>query len=175
MTYRLLMVCTGNICRSAMAEIVLRDRLEQAGIDARVDSAGISDEEHGGPIDYRAHRTLTRAGYDVPHHQAHQVQSHELGTYDLVLAMTSHHMSVLERLAQRAGIDVQKDGPVGDPNVVDIRMFREFDPAAPSVRHRRELDVPDPWYGDQEDFEETLRTIESAADTIVEHVARAHG
>lgn len=158
-----------------MAEIVLRDRLQQAGVDARVDSAGISDEEHGGPIDYRAQRTLTRAGYDVPQHQAHQVQAHELGTYDLVLAMTSHHMSVLEHLAQRAGVAICQDGRVGDSHVVDLRMFREFDPAAPPVRHRRELDVPDPWYGDQEDFEETLRTIESAADSIVEHVAHANG
>ncbi|MDO5719851.1 MAG: low molecular weight protein-tyrosine-phosphatase [Actinomycetaceae bacterium] len=175
MTYRLLMVCTGNICRSAMAEIVVRDRLEEAGINAYVDSAGISDEEHGGPIDYRAQRTLTRAGYQVPHHQARQVQGHELGTYDLVLAMTSHHLSVLEHLAQHAGVDVDKETAVGAPKAVDIRMFREFDPTAPAVRHRRELDVPDPWYGDQEDFEETLRTIESAADSIVEHVARAQG
>ena len=60
--YRVIMVCTGNICRSAMAEIVLRDRLAAAGIPdsgpggVTVTSAGVSDEERGNPIDSRARR-----------------------------------------------------------------------------------------------------------------------
>lgn len=174
MTYRLLMVCTGNICRSAMAEVILNDYFQREGLDAVVDSAGISDEEHGGPIDYRAAKTLKRAGYAVPHHRAHQVQARELGGYDLVLAMTSHHYNALERLAARAGVEIREGGPVGDPAVIDLRMFRSFDPAAGQVRHRRDLDVPDPWYGDQSDFEQTLETIEAAAQAIVDHV-RARG
>ncbi|MDO5728470.1 MAG: low molecular weight protein-tyrosine-phosphatase [Actinomycetaceae bacterium] len=174
MTYRLLMVCTGNICRSAMAEVILNDRFKREGIDAVVDSAGISDEEHGGPIDYRAARTLKAAGYAVPHHRAHQVQANELGRYDLVLAMTSHHYNALERLAGRAGVEVRTDAPTGDETAIDLRMFRSFDASAGSPRHRRDLDVPDPWYGDQSDFEITLDTIEAAADAIVDHVrARA--
>ena len=62
--YRVIMVCTGNICRSAMAEVVLRDRLAAAGSHMRepdgvvVTSAGVSDEEHGNPIDSRARRVL---------------------------------------------------------------------------------------------------------------------
>ncbi|MDO5033762.1 MAG: low molecular weight protein-tyrosine-phosphatase [Actinomycetaceae bacterium] len=170
MTYRLLMVCTGNICRSAMAQVVLNQRLQEEGVDAIVESAGISDEEHGNPIDYRAQKTLRRAGYDVPNHSAKQVQAHQIADYDLILAMTSHHMSRLETLADRAGVDVEENPAVGDPHATDIRMFRSFDPKFEGATRRRDMDVPDPWYGDQSDFEETLETIESAADAIVTHV-----
>ena len=67
--YTISMVCTGNICRSAMAEVVLIDRLAAAGVPASgsagvvVTSAGVSDEEHGGPIDRRARRLLSERGY----------------------------------------------------------------------------------------------------------------
>lgn len=174
MTYRLLMVCTGNICRSAMAEVILAQKLRERGIEAQVDSAGVSDEEHGGPIDPRAARTLRGAGYNVPKHRAHQVKAHELADYDLVLAMTSGHYNVLERLAQRAGVENTAERQAGARDSVDIRMFRSFDPAANAGR-RRDLDVPDPWYGDQSDFEATLETIEAAADSIIDHVARQTG
>lgn len=169
MTYKLLMVCTGNICRSVMAEIVLNQKLQERAIPAQVDSAGISDEEHGGPIDPRAARTLRRAGYDVPSHRAHQVQPHELAEYDLVLAMTSSHYQALERLAQRAGIENTSDRQPGEDDSIDLRMFRSFEPGSDTAR-RRHLDVPDPWYGDQSDFERTLETIESVAEAIIAHV-----
>lgn len=76
-----MMVCTGNICRSPMAEDVLRARLREQSLDDRVvvDSTGISSEEHGNPIDRRAglRRQLTRRGYvghDVDAHRARRVR-----------------------------------------------------------------------------------------------------
>ncbi len=157
--YRIMTVCTGNICRSPMAEVVLRDRLEAAGLGGRVrvDSTGISSEEHGRPIDPRAQRVLSAHGYDVPSHRAHRVAAEELAERDLVLAMTADHARVLRRLA----------GPTGDDR---IRMFRSFDPAAPTDGPERLLDVDDPWYGDQDGFELTLAEVEAAADGIVDHV-----
>lgn len=160
--YRVMTVCTGNICRSPMAEVVLRDRFEAAGLGDRVhvDSTGISSEEHGRPIDPRAQRTLAAHGYEVPSHRARRVTAGELGERDLVLAMTADHARALRRLAGR-----HDDGRV--------RMFRSFDPAAPGDGPEHLLDVDDPWYGDQEGFEVTLAEVEAAANGIVDHVRAA--
>lgn len=154
-----LMVCTGNICRSTMAHQVLTEVLEDAGIgDVHVDSAGISDEEHGRPVDYRAARVLEDAGYRIPTHRARQVHADELRQWDLILAMTGHHLSALRRLRERAGIDAV-DGP-------KIQLFREYDPQASAG----DMDLPDPWYGDHEDFVDTLEVIERSMPGILAEI-----
>lgn len=167
MTLRIMTVCTGNICRSPMAEIVLRERLDAAGLGDRVvvDSTGISSEEQGNPIDRRARRVLLAAGYTDPaieEHSARRVRPEDLAERDLVLPMTAAHAAELRRLARR------RDLPDAAANIV---MFRTFDPAAPRTRdssQERLLDVEDPWYGDLDDFEVCLSQVEAAADGIVE-------
>ena len=190
--YTISMVCTGNICRSAMAEVVLIDRLAAAGVPASgpsgvvVTSAGVSDEEHGNPIDSRARRLLVERGYGsggdaaaravvaaVSGHVAHRIDDAELAGADLVLAMTAAHLRELLRRAERLDIDADH-----------IRMFRELDPAvseliasdpaagaerrgtAVGLRASRGLDVPDPWYGTMEDFVETLEVVERVCDAL---------
>ncbi|MCA5894091.1 low molecular weight phosphotyrosine protein phosphatase [Isoptericola sp. NEAU-Y5] len=167
--YRVMTVCTGNICRSPMAEIVLRDRLEAAGLggDVVVDSTGVSDEEQGNGIDARARRVLVEHGYAAGDgHRARQVTRDGLAEADLVLVMTAQHARRLRRLA--AGSDGA--AAAGRP---EIRLFRSFDPAAPLVARDTDehlLDVDDPWYGDQDGFTTTLDEIEAAAHGVVEHV-----
>ena len=185
--YRVVMVCTGNICRSAMAEIVLRDRLAAAGIPdsepggVTVTSAGVSDEERGNPIDSRARRVLTEAGYGVgaddvsratgsaiASHTAHRVTDAEITEADLLLAMTDSHWNVLQRRA--AGLGVEPDR---------IRMYRELDPAsaqqaeavAAGGSSRSVLNVPDPWYGTMADFLDTLEVVERVSDELAEQLA----
>ena len=185
--YRVIMVCTGNICRSAMAEVVLRDRLAAAGIPdsgpggVTVTSAGVSDEERGNPIDSRARRVLTEAGYGVgaddvsratgsaiASHAAHRVTDAEITEADLLLAMTDSHWNVLQRRA--AGLGVEPDR---------IRMYRELDPAsaqqaeavAAGGSSRSVLNVPDPWYGTMADFLDTLEVVERVGDELAEQLA----
>ncbi|MFC7025188.1 low molecular weight protein-tyrosine-phosphatase [Promicromonospora thailandica] len=149
-------VCTGNICRSPMAEIVLRDRFEAAGLgDAVVlDSSGVSDEEHGNPVDPRARAVLAEHGYPAGDgHRARQVTAADAGARDLLLAMTTRHARALRALAPDA----------------DVRMYRSFDPAAAGLPDDR-LDIADPWYGGPEDFEECLAQVEAAADGVVAFV-----
>ncbi|WP_369052518.1 low molecular weight protein-tyrosine-phosphatase [Kineococcus terrestris] len=168
MTYRIMTVCTGNICRSPMAEVVLRRRLAEAGLDGRVevDSSGISDEEHGNPVDPRAASVLREHGYDVPRHRAHQATPEEIGGRDLVLAMTARHARWL-----------RTNAPDEDA-AARVRMYRSFDPDAPDVEgpdavaDEADLDIDDPWYGGREDFERTLEQVEAAAGAVVEHVRR---
>ena len=184
--YRVVMVCTGNICRSAMAEIVLRDRLAAAGIPdsgpggVTVTSAGVSDEERGNPIDSRARRVLTEAGYGVgaddvsratgsaiASHTAHRVTDAEIAEADLLLAMTDSHWNVLQRRAAGLG---------AEPN--RIRMYRELDPASAQQAEavtaggssRSVLNVPDPWYGTMADFLDTLEVVERVSDEIAEQL-----
>ncbi|WP_250446126.1 low molecular weight protein-tyrosine-phosphatase [Actinotalea sp. C106] len=157
-------VCTGNICRSPMAEVVLRARFEAAGLgdQVEVDSTGISSEEHGNPIDPRALAVLTGHGFEAGNHSARQVSAVDLASRDLVLAMTSSHAKALRRLAR------------GDVALEDrVQMFRSFDPAAPTEGPEHLLDVDDPWYGDDEGFEVTMSEVVAAADGIVDHVRRA--
>ena len=185
--YRVVMVCTGNICRSAMAEVVLRDRLAAAGIPdsgsggVTVTSAGVSDEERGNPIDSRARRVLTEAGYGVgaddvsrataiaiASHTAHRVTDAEIAEADLLLAMTDSHWNVLQRRA--AGLGAEPDR---------IRMYRELDPASTQQAEavtaggssRSVLNVPDPWYGTMADFLDTLEVVERVSDEIAEQLA----
>jgi len=158
--FRIMTVCTGNICRSPMAEVVLRKRLEEAGLGGRVvvESTGISDEEHGNPIDRRAAAVLSAHGYEAPNRHARQVNAADLREQDLVLAMTAVHERALRRLAGAS--DVARR----------IHRYREFDPTVSPQAPDRELDVADPWYGDMHGFEECLAMIEAAAGNIVAHV-----
>ena len=185
--YRVIMVCTGNICRSAMAEIVLRDRLAAAGIPdsgpggVTITSAGVSDEERGNPIDSRARRVLTEAGYGtgaddvsratdivIASHSAHRITDAEIAEADLLLAMTDSHWNVLQRRAGGLGAEPDR-----------IRMYRELDPAstqqveavAAGGSSRSVLNVPDPWYGTMADFLDTLEVVERVSDELAEQLA----
>ena len=170
--YRVMTVCTGNICRSPMAEVVLRDRFGAAGLGdgVLVDSTGVSDEEQGRPMDRRAVAVLEAHGYDLAAlagpagtHRARQVRPSDLAARDLVLPMTVLHARALHRL----------DGTAGERATV-VRLYRTFDATAPGVDadgpDGYRLDLDDPWYGDREDFESCLAQLEAGADGVVAYV-----
>ena len=159
---RVLMVCTGNICRSTMAHAILEQAAARAGVDVIVDSVGVSDEEAGNPIDRRAARVLRDAGYAVPDHRARQIRAGELGEWDLILAMTSRHLSVLERLADRAGVE-HEGAPASALDLAEgprVCLYRDLDPEGSG-------DVPDPWYGGHQDFLDTIEVLERVTPQIL--------
>ena len=115
--YTVMTVCTGNICRSPMAEIILRAEFERRGLDDKVnvESSGVSDEEYGNPIDRRAVKVLKERGYELPaHHFAHRITRDEIERTDLFLPMTASHMRALLRQLPQAKRS-------------EVHMYRSFD------------------------------------------------
>lgn len=159
MTYRITVVCTGNICRSPMAEWVLRERFDAAGLGEQVeiDSAGTTAWEEGNPADERTVAAMQRHGHtgDYTVHRARVFDKRWFDDRDLVLAADHGHYTVLRRLA---GVSEAKDR---------IRMIRSFDP---SGLNGDALSIDDPWYGDEDSFDQTYDEITAAADGIVEYV-----
>jgi protein-tyrosine phosphatase len=147
--YRVAVVCLGNICRSPMADVVLTDRVEAAGLADRVEvvSAGTGGWHVGGPMDRRAAALLTTHGYDASRHVAQQFGSPWFDDVDLVLAMDADNYA-----------DIVAQGPD-----TTVRMFRDFDPRATAA----DRDVPDPYFGGDDGFEVVLAMVERTSDALV--------
>jgi len=137
-------VCSGNICRSPMAEKMFAHQIEERGLAhaVRVSSGGTGSWHAGGPADDRANQVLRAHGYPTQHSAA-QVHDDHLAA-DLIVAMGRNHTRMLRELF---------DAPPSR-----IRMLRSFDPR--SGAHA--LDVEDPYYGTTDDFEETFAVIETS-------------
>ena len=158
--YTVMTVCTGNICRSPMAEIILRAEFERRGLadKVNVESSGVSDEEYGNPIDRRAVKVLKERGYELPaHHFAHRITRDEIERTDLFLPMTASHMRALLRQLPQAKRS-------------EVHMYRSLDPNLPKPAAGREdsIDLVDPWYGGPREFEVAIDQIEEVAPYIVD-------
>jgi protein-tyrosine phosphatase len=143
-------ICSGNICRSPMAEKLLRAAFDDAGLADRVvvTSAGVGPWHVGEPMDSRAAATLARHGHDTGH-VARQIDA-TTADADLVLAATSDHVRDL----RRAGVPAEA-----------VRLLRSFDPDAPDG-----AEIPDPYYGGPDGFDDVLAMIEAATPGVVEWV-----
>lgn len=152
---RIAFVCLGNICRSPTADVVVRHHLEQAGLDdVEVASSGTGDWHVGEPMDERSAARLAAAGYDPSGHRARTFTVDWFDRHDLILTMDAANRADVLALAR------------DDTDRAKVRMFRSFDPQAPSP----DADVPDPWYGGPDTFDEVLGIIERTAHQIVRHL-----
>ena len=164
--YTIMTVCTGNICRSPMGEIILRHVVNERGLSGKinVESSGVSDEEWSHPIDPRAVRVLKERGYgpEIPKdHFAHRITPEEIERTDLFLPMTASHMRALLRQL-----------PTGKRS--EVHMYRSFDPKLPKPQpgHEDAIDLVDPWYGGMREFQVAIDQIESVAPYIIDWVER---
>lgn len=150
-SYRIALVCLGNICRSPMADVVLSERVDEAGLAGQVEvsSSGTADWHVGKPMDQRAAASLIAAGYDPTAHRARQFDAERLGDLDLVLAMDGQNLADIGGSAGNDGGEVR------------VRLFRDFDPIEVGS------EVPDPYYGGDAGFEEVLAMVERTASAIV--------
>jgi len=144
-------ICSGNICRSPMAEKVFATELEKAGLADRVvvSSAGTGPWHAGEPADERAAEVLRRHGYPADH-VARQVNPNHLEA-DLLLAAGADHVAALTRV-------------LGTREAAErVRLLRSFDPAAPEG-----AEVPDPYYGGNNGFDDVLAMVEATMPGLLE-------
>jgi protein-tyrosine phosphatase len=159
-TSRLCFVCSGNICRSPIAAVVMQRLVDDAALTdvVQVDSAGTGDWHIGDPADRRAVTALRDGGYDGRSHRARVFEPDWLADRDLVLALDRGHLRGLRALART---DEQRDR---------VRLLRSFDPTA-----REGAEVADPYFGDARDFAEVLEQVERACRGLLEAVTHAQG
>ncbi|MEU9797679.1 low molecular weight protein-tyrosine-phosphatase [Streptomyces sp. NPDC051000] len=159
--YRVCFVCTGNICRSPMAESVFRAHVAEAGLAHRiaVDSAGTGGWHEGDGADPRAVSVLEASGYEQDH-RARRFRAAWFDRLDLVIALDAGHLWDLRALA-----------PTPE-DAAKVRLLRSHDPDATGADDDG-LDVPDPYYGSLDGFEECLELIEAASPGLLNAVRAA--
>ncbi len=159
--YRIAFVCLGNICRSPIAEYVMRQRLDAAGLgdQVTVTSAGTGDYHVGEGADPRTVATLRTAGLDATGHRAAQFTRDDFADNDLVVAMDSSNAANLRRIA-----------PDGDA-AAKIVLLRSYDVHADPAADG-DLDVPDPYFGGGEGFPLVLGMVERACDGLLDELRR---
>ena len=148
----ILMVCLGNICRSPMAEGVLRQQLEAAGLGGRVrvDSAATGTSHIGHPPDERAIACAARNGVDISAQRARRLLAEDFDEFDVILC---------------ADRTILHDARIRKPRTAhaQVELMLEWSGAG-------RKDVPDPYYGSQRDFDQAFKLVEKVAAGVVERV-----
>ena len=155
---RVLFVCMGNICRSPTAHAVFEQRVRAAGLEHRIgiDSAGTHGYHVGSPPDPRAEAAGRSRGYDLSGLRARRVTEADLARHEYVIAMDTENLRVLEALAGSPG------------GAAELRLLLDYVDDAPT------RDVPDPYYGARNGFEEVLDLVEAGADALLARLRARH-
>lgn len=155
MTWRIVFVCTGNICRSPTAEGVLRQMAAAQGLADRVEvaSAGLEDWHAGAPPDARSQAHAQRRGYDLAAQRARHFTRRDFEFFDWVIAMDAGHHDRLRRMCP-------------PQHAHKLRRAADFGDSVPKDG------VPDPYCGDAGGFERVLDLIEAACAGVMAEIRR---
>jgi protein-tyrosine phosphatase len=147
---KILMVCLGNICRSPLADGLLRDKIQLNNLQIEVDSCGTSGHHLGEQPDERMMETALKYGCDLSKLRARQFIVNDFDQFDIIYVMDSSNYNNVIRLA-RSESDKQK-----------VKIFlNELYPS-------KNMAVPDPYYGGEQGFEDVYELVAKATDIIIE-------
>ena len=148
---KVLMVCLGNICRSPMAEGILRSKAQQQGLNIQVDSAGTANFHVGESPDIRAIKTAKQFGVDISGLRGRQFIESDFDQFDHIFVMDGSNKENVLKLARNES-DRKK-----------VKLFLEL------TNDYALKDVPDPWFGGDEGFVEVFEMLENACENFLMH------
>lgn len=146
---RILFVCLGNICRSPLGEGILRSMADERGLAARIetDSAGTGGWHQGNGPDPRSIAIGLDNGIDISPLKARKIRTTDFNRFDMIFAMDRSNLRDLVKLAPH-------------DSSADIHLFMDFVSG-------EKRDVPDPYYGDETDFEQVYRMLSKGCDRLL--------
>lgn len=145
---KVLMVCLGNICRSPLAEGILKHKLDQRNIEAFVDSAGTGGYHIGSLPDQRSIDIAEKYGINITDQRARKIRSVDFEEFDLIFAMDTYNYQDLRAMAKEAELG-------------KIKMILN------ESNQGKNMSVPDPYYGGQDGFENVFQMLDLACENIV--------
>lgn len=148
---KILMVCLGNICRSPLAKYILEEKLGDIKNNIFVDSCGTAAYHIGESADERTIAIAKKYHIDISKHRARQFKKNDFETFDIIYAMDADNFNQLVYMADNYASKSK------------IKLFLE------DAYPNKKLDVPDPYYGDIESFDNTFKIIDNACEIIVKN------
>jgi protein-tyrosine phosphatase len=149
MATKVLMVCLGNICRSPMAEGLLRHKVRQLNLEVDTDSAGTAGYHIGSKPDQRMIDTAAQFGVGISDLRARQFNVNDFDEFDFIFAMDQENQFNMQKLAKN---ETQRN---------KVKLLLEF------VNYRNFTEVPDPYYGTKKDFEFVYNMLDEATETLL--------
>lgn len=150
MATKVLMVCLGNICRSPMAEGLLRHKIRKLNLDVETDSAGTASYHIGSKPDQRMIDTATKFGVDISDLRARQFKASDLDSFDYIFAMDKENQ---QNMLRQVKDESQRE---------KVKLFLEH------INYPNLSEVPDPYYGGTKEFEFVFNLLDKATDTFIE-------
>ena len=148
---KILMVCLGNICRSPLAEGILQNKIDQAGLPWKVDSAGTNGLHNGESPHRLSQKVATQHGIDISRQQSRRLVKEDFDRYDKIYAMAGDVVEEMEWIAKEKFNSAK----------VEL-LLNELYPG-------QNRDVPDPWYGGEEGYHEVFELIDKACDALLQN------
>lgn len=149
MEMKILMVCLGNICRSPLAEGILRHKAKQAGLNWHIDSAGTERYHIGQAPHHLSQKVALLNGIDICNQKARQLTKEDFEKYDKIYAMAEDVLGEMKKIGKEKFIAEK----------TDLFLNELF----PGQNHS----VPDPWYGEEPGYHEVFNLISETCDAIV--------